>query len=593
MFFHLITSPLNHLIYDLDTLLNNTSFLFVLQYNLYIFPFKNNTPSTLSTPKFRIFRREAGYIVAKTGKTLYNMLKEKETFCNKSVESIRETPMKKRMNISALLLALSLAVTSLFTSPACVYATETEKTPAQQEMDTYYAAAIESNETDNWPQGPAVYAKSAIVMDIDTGAILYSKNIDEQLYPASITKIMTTLLAIENCELDERVTFSDYAINSLEWNCSRIGIRVGEVISVEECLYGMMLESANEVCLGIAEHIDGDDAAFAERMNARAKELGCTNTNFVNPNGMPDEDHVTTAHDMALIAAAAYKNETFRQVCGTLSWQIGWTNKAGENRYLNQHHKMLKSNESVYYEYATGGKTGYTTAALNTLVTYASKDGRNLVCVVMRDNGQQYEDTKNLLNYGFDSFTNTSFNPGDYTADDLLFPAIFLHVQPDTVQSSEPLVTLPEGFTKEELSVEITQEENSLTYSYSYQEQFLGRMTQNLDCAVLELVSPDSDASQTVKNQQEALTHASPLSSASSGAISAVQNIMPEETASFIGGLENWQLGIIGVVLTAIVLYIIILITSIRRRIRKYKRRKARERSGKSSGKTKTKKRKK
>lgn len=478
--------------------------------------------------------------------------------------------MKKRKTISALLLSLALAAAALFSSSVSAAAAEVSSA-----VDEEPAEVIESNELTNWPQGPSVSAKSAIVMDVDTGAILYAKDIDEQLYPASITKIMTTLLAIENCDLDERVTFSNYAINSLEWNCSRIGIRVGEVISVEDCLYGMMLESANEVCLGIAEHIDGDDASFAERMNARAKELGCTNTNFVNPNGMPDEDHVTTAHDMALIAAAAYKNETFRQICGALSWQIGWTNKAGESRYLNQHHKMLKSNESVYYEYATGGKTGYTTAALNTLVTYASKDGRNLVCVVLRDNGKHYEDTKKLLDYGFEYFTNTAFTSGSYTGDDLLFPALFLHVRPGTVTGSKTLVTLPVSFTRDDLTVETNADDAAIIHSYTYEGTYLGEITQEKDCSMLELVQPDSSSSQIVADQLEALGHASPLSLAdSSGPISAVQNIVPEETATFIGGLENWQVGLIGVVITAVILYIIILITSIRRRIRRYKRKK-------------------
>ena len=187
--------------------------------------------------------------------------------------------MKKRLY--SFLLGLALTATTLL-APVSVSATATTNTATTDkteqaeptEMEINYAKPVDSNKIDGWPQGPKVYAKSAIVMDVNTGAVLYAKNVDEALYPASITKIMTTMLAIEHCSLDEQVTFSDNAINSLAWNCSRIGARVGEVFTMEDCLYAMMLSSANEVCIAVAEHIAGSEAAFADMMNAKAKELG-------------------------------------------------------------------------------------------------------------------------------------------------------------------------------------------------------------------------------------------------------------------------------------------------------------------------------
>lgn len=275
--------------------------------------------------------------------------------------------------------------------------------------DEYYDP-IQTNEIEGWPQGPSIYGKSAVLMDADTGAILYSKNQEEKLYPASITKIMTCLLALENSRLTDRVVFSDNAIWGIERDSSHIGIRIGEVLSMEECLYGLMLESANEVSIAIAEHIAGSTEAFADMMNARAAELGCKNTHFVTPNGLHDDEHYTCTYDMALISQAAYANETFRKIIGTKVYKIGMTNRCGEVRWLNQHHKMLQDT-SYHYDGCTGGKTGFTDQALNTLVTFAEKDGLKLICVIMKTIGRQiYPDTASLLNYGFSNFVHTDIS---------------------------------------------------------------------------------------------------------------------------------------------------------------------------------------
>lgn len=272
------------------------------------------------------------------------------------------------------------------------------------------------------PKAPSVVAESAIIMEASTGMILYSKNIHEELYPASITKIMTTLLAVENCSLSETVTFSKEAVFSIEPGSSHAGADVGEEMTMEQALYCIMLASANEVSNAVGEHIAGSLDAFAEMMTARAKELGCQNTHFANANGLHNDNHYTSAYDMALITQAAMKNPTFRTIAGTKRYTIPPTNKQSDTRYLTNHHQMIYPNKypQYAYEYAIAGKTGYTMKAGNTLVTVAKKDGLELICVVMKSKAasqpeNQYTDTISLLDYGFANYTSYNMDNQNVT----------------------------------------------------------------------------------------------------------------------------------------------------------------------------------
>ncbi|MDO4942734.1 MAG: D-alanyl-D-alanine carboxypeptidase family protein [Lachnospiraceae bacterium] len=257
---------------------------------------------------------------------------------------------------------------------------------------------------------PSVTARSAILMDANSGEILYEKNINTKRYPASITKIMTTLVAIENCNsLYDTITYSKHAIDSIEPSSSQIYIEPGEKLSVEDSLYAIMLESANEACNGVAEHVAGSIEGFADMMNQKAKELGCKNTHFVNPNGLHDDNHYVTAYDMALITKAALANETFRKIASTVSYTIPVTNKCKSQRPLWMHHKMVKRTAYVY-DGVEGGKTGFTMKARNTLVTWCKRDGLELIAIVLRDDGvEEYTDTIKLFNYGYKNFK--SYNP--------------------------------------------------------------------------------------------------------------------------------------------------------------------------------------
>ena len=303
--------------------------------------------------------------------------------------------MRVRNKIVSTILGAVLIFSSL---GMCASATETEETPDTE---------VSSNEMVDWPQGPSINSEAGIVMDIDSGAILYAKNIDEQHYPASITKIMTALVALENYELDETVKFTWDDIRFLEYGDAHIGIKPDEELTMEDCLYGMLLASANEVSHGIGAHMEGGYEAFLEEMNETAEELGCKNSHWMNTHGLHDEQHYTSARDMALIGAAAFQHEDFRKITGTYQHVIPETNITAEKRYVHQNHKMLRDWDSRYYEYCVGGKTGYTDQALSTLVTFATKGDVNLVAVVLKTHGggnNTYVDTRAMLDFAFDNF---------------------------------------------------------------------------------------------------------------------------------------------------------------------------------------------
>ena len=270
------------------------------------------------------------------------------------------------------------------------------------------ATEISTNQIANWPAGPEVPTPNAVVMDADTGAILYNKGMDEVRYPASITKVMTALLAIENSSLTDQVTMGAEAASLEVPGNSRIDAVEGEVFTMEQCLHAILLATANGVTRQVAEYIAGSKEKFVNMMNERAKELGCTNTHFNNSSGLPDPDHYTTPHDMALILSEAVKNETFCAIEADLLYTIPPTNMTSTPRELRNHHAMLFEGE-WYYEGAFAGKTGYTDEAHNTLVTAAKRNDMTLVCVVMLcDNLDYINDTRTLLDYGFNNFSHAT-----------------------------------------------------------------------------------------------------------------------------------------------------------------------------------------
>ncbi len=275
----------------------------------------------------------------------------------------------------------------------------------------YVQATTDKTYSTLWCENfPNICAESAIIMEAETGSILYGKNMHDKNFPASITKILTTLIALENSSMNETVTFSKDAVFEVDLDSSRIGIDVNEQLTMEQALYGIMLASANEVSYAVAEHVAGDIPSFTKLMNEKAKEVGALNSNFTNPHGLPDSNHYTTAYDMALISKASLANEDFCEISQTRTYTIPPTNIQEESRPLANHHKFI--NRNIHFEGAIGGKTGWTSVSRHTLVTFAKRDGMTLIAVVMNcpSSNDVYTDTSNLLNYAFDNFKSNTIN---------------------------------------------------------------------------------------------------------------------------------------------------------------------------------------
>lgn len=254
---------------------------------------------------------------------------------------------------------------------------------------------------------PTVTAPSAILIDAKTGKVLYEKNADEKRYPASTTKVMTGLLAVEHGKMSEIVTIGKNP-PLIERGSSQIYLIPDEKLTMEQLLYAMMLESANDAAVAIAEHISGSVEEFAKLMNSKAKELGAINTNFVNPNGLHNDNHYTTARDLAMIAKYAMTLDKFRSVVKEVKYTIPKTNKQEERNYITNSNKLIwKTYDKFRYEYATGIKTGYTVKANQCLVGGAKKGDMEIISVVMGAEGQNiYSDTVGLFEYGFANFQN-------------------------------------------------------------------------------------------------------------------------------------------------------------------------------------------
>ena len=268
-----------------------------------------------------------------------------------------------------------------------------------------------------WPSNTSIEADGGILIDADSGTVLYSKNIHNTYYPASITKILTAYIIINHCDLDDTVTFTHSAVNTLEPGSSILGARVGDKMSVRDCLYALLLQSANEVANALAEHCSGCVEAFAELMNEEAKKLGCVDSNFTNPSGLNNPNHYTSAHDMSLIAKAAFSDPTFLEIDKTLYYDVsaGQLQQYPDGWRYYMHHRMMKKNDSLYYSGIIGGKTGYTSLAGNTLVTCAERDDLKLIAVVLNGHQTHYSDTKTLLDFGFENFKSVLIADEDST----------------------------------------------------------------------------------------------------------------------------------------------------------------------------------
>ena len=354
-----------------------------------------------------------------------------------------------------------------------------------------------------WPSDVSVQAEGAILMDADTGTVLWGQNIHNEYFPASITKVMTALLVIENCNLDETVTFSHNAVYNVESGSSNAGINEGDTMSVRDCLYALLLKSANESANALAEHVAGTTEAFADMMNARARELGCTNTHFANPSGLNNPEHYTSPYDMALIARAAFSNPTFQEIDSTTYYKLpaNSTNQDGLTIYPG--HKMMRKSSPYYYPGIIGGKTGYTTLAGNTLITCAEKNGLKLITIILKGSTPQYwSDTKNLLNFGFENFV--SLKAADYEktyssiTSDLSFSGLSIDKPEALILDPDSRIILPKTADFSDASAELSYDISSgdppgaiAKINYRYNDRVVGSTFLEVNSQLSSKTSPD------------------------------------------------------------------------------------------------------
>ncbi|HIY55559.1 MAG TPA: D-alanyl-D-alanine carboxypeptidase [Candidatus Dorea merdavium] len=380
--------------------------------------------------------------------------------------------MKQIFSVVLLVLLLTVSAAS------DVYATEvdgqeemSEEEKRQEQLDAIYSMPVQSNEIAGWPQGPGTYDDAAIVMEAGTGVILYAKNIDAHFYPASITKVLTALVALENGKFEDPVVFSHDCVAFLQPGDSSVGLKEGDEITLEQALYATLLASANEAAYAVGENV-GKNAGqdydwFIDKMNARCRELGGENSHFVNTNGLHDPDHFTCARDMALIGCELFSHPEFFEIVQTHQYEIPASDTC-EQHVFQQKHKMLNPDSSQYYEYAVGGKTGFTSDALNTLITMADNGETQLVCVVLHSqSGYHYKDTRALFDYAYQNFARTPV-AGNETSED---------VGEILEDEGGGYVMLPKGVEFADLEMELVPDDandGKATLNYTYEGTFVG-----------------------------------------------------------------------------------------------------------------------
>lgn len=254
---------------------------------------------------------------------------------------------------------------------------------------------------------PNLNAESALLMDAKTGQVLYSKEANKKQFPASTTKVLTALVVLDNAKLTDVVTVGK---NPPFADGSSIGLKEGEKFTVETLLTGLLLESGNDCAEALAEYVGGTTSNFVKMMNEKAKALGCNDSNFENPSGLPNDKHVSTAYDLALILKEAIKNPDYINISRKISVELPPSNLDKEKRWANNHNHLINKNSKYYYKYALAGKSGYTDVARHTFVISAQKDNRTLIATFLKaeDKNKNFEDMANLLDYGFNNFTEIS-----------------------------------------------------------------------------------------------------------------------------------------------------------------------------------------
>ena len=328
----------------------------------------------------------------------------------------------------------------------------------------------------DWPRDTGVQAEAGIVVDMDSGAVLFGQNIHLPYPPASITKLLTALVVLEHCQLDETVEFSETAVNSVEPDSgNKLGSVAGDRLSVEDCLYGMLLESSNQSANALAEHTAGSIPDFVEMMNEKIAQLGCTESHFDNPSGLNGDTQYVSAYDMAIIARAAFSNEELLTISSTLSRKLAGTANYPGGITVENENRLIKPDDELYYPSAKAGKTGYLIAAGNTLVTYGEENGRRLVSVLLKGQPRpHFMDARPLMEFGFRDFKNIApaESEGRYvTGEEVLHLDRGDFACQDLMIDPAAVITLPNGASLEDADVTL----DALPAEYS--ERAVGQLT--------------------------------------------------------------------------------------------------------------------
>ena len=328
----------------------------------------------------------------------------------------------KNRKIFALLLCF-LLVMQLFILPVLA---DGEDLAEDEDLENEEVQTEEAPEEDGVLLPPELDCKGAILMELNSDSTVYEFNADERLYPASLTKIMTCMLALEHGNLSDVITVDGALLDDMDEDASAVGLQAGELLTLEELLYCVMVPSANDACLVVADHIAGSVEDFVNMMNQKAAELGCTGTHFVNPDGMHDDNHYTTPRDMCLITKAALESETFRTICGTSVHELPETNTSPKQMlYTTNYFLSTILTPDYYWEKVSGVKTGFTTPAGRCLVSLVDEGEYRYLSVVM--GCQDYYDENGYPTYG--SFTE-SRKLLEYGLDNFTFAAVLSHLSP-------------------------------------------------------------------------------------------------------------------------------------------------------------------
>ena len=411
-----------------------------------------------------------------------------------------------------------------------------------------------------------IQSETAVLIDGDTGQVLFDKNMHRQMSPASITKIMTALLALENADLGDVITMTHDAVFAVTRGSSHIALDTDEQLTMEDAMYALAIASANDAANGIAEHVGGTLDHFAEMMNLRAKEAGALHTHFANANGLPDPNHYTTAYDMAMITMQAIKTPYFTDIFSTQIYEMSPTNKQEEPRTFWRKSALILGRNQ--YDGCIMEKTGWTNDAQHTFVAAAQRDGRTLIAVVMKSSvaKDKLMDTTMLFDYGFDEFIRVNFAAGELSKENYQINDAHGH-------QAEIDISTPEGFS---CLIPKSLTRNDITVNY---------ITENVGAddsmrvkAVFTL--PPSYARVAELGELEMFAHLKePSGDAAPVNVLPIESAQPQESeepehAATFPSIVTWILCVIGVILGIfVVLYVRrYLIIRRRRRGRRFRR---------------------